>query len=94
MHLVKVQGLQTLGNGSAGTRTNGAVIDFADRRHLGGCAGKECLVGDVNFVPGYALLVDAEAFVRGEIASRSCWATSAMIPTVRSLASGMSTARF
>jgi len=40
-----------------------------------------------------AFAAASASFVRFEIASRSCWATSAMIPTVRSFASGMSTAR-
>src|SRR6056297_3011420 len=39
-----------------------------------------------------ALAAASASFVRREIARRSCSATSAMIPTVRSLASGMSAA--
>ena len=45
-----------------------------------------------SFTPR-ALAAASASLVRREIASRSCWATSAMIPTVRSFASGMSTAR-
>ena len=48
-------------------------------------------LGLPSFTP--RLLATASAsFVRFEIASRSCCATSAMIPTVRSFASGRSTA--
>ena len=49
-------------------------------------------LGLPSFTPR-AFAAASASFVRREIASRSCWATSAMMPTVRSLASGMSTAR-
>jgi hypothetical protein len=38
------------------------------------------------------LTTASASLVRREIASRSAWATSAMMPTVRSFASGRSTA--
>src|SRR5512138_3783699 len=61
MHAVEVHRLQLRGDRPARARSNGAVVEFADRRHLGGGAGKEGLVGDVYLVAGNALLDDLES---------------------------------
>jgi hypothetical protein len=50
------------------------------------------LFGLPSFTPR-AFAAASASFVRRKMASRSCWATSAMIPMVRSFASGMSQAR-
>ena len=80
-------GTRSAANASAFTDTvaRSATPPFpARRRH-------SAPVGFPSFTPR-ALATASATFVRREIASRSAWATSAMVPTVWSLASGMSTA--
>ena len=68
---IKEQALQLGGNRTALARADRPVVEFADRRHLGGGAGEESLVGDVDVVArqalenGYdeALLLDVDGFV-------------------------------
>jgi Recombinase len=67
------------------TVARSATPPFPARRRL------SAPFGFPSFTPR-ALATASASFVRREIASRSACATSAMIPTVRSFASGMSTA--
>src|SRR5436190_3262886 len=52
--------LEKLGDGSAPALADLAAVHLADRRHLGGRAGEERLVGDVELVAAEALLLDGD----------------------------------
>src|SRR5690606_15840195 len=65
-HEVEVGGLQLGGDGAGGPAADRAVVDLAHRRDLGGGAGHEDLVGDVEEVAGEALLDDLVAALAGQ----------------------------
>ena len=58
LHLIEVHFLQALGDRTASTVADDAAVHFADRRHLGGGAGKKRFVGDIDLVAGDALFPD------------------------------------
>src|SRR3569623_2451006 len=66
VHLVEESRLQFLGDGPAAAAADGAAVHFADRRHLGGGAGEEGLVGDVHLVAGDAFFAHLDAEVFGQ----------------------------
>ena len=55
-HTIEECLLQPGGDRAARTATDGAVVQFTDRRHFGGRAGEECLVGAIYLVARDALL--------------------------------------
>src|SRR5690606_12928509 len=58
--------LQRPGDRAAAAAADLAAVDLADRRHLGGRAGEEDLVGDVQLVARDAALLDRDAAVAGQ----------------------------
>ena len=69
-HSLEERLLQLLGDRSALAIANLAVVDLADRRQLGGRAGQEDFVGDVEVVAGERGLDDFEAPVAGDLDDR------------------------
>ena len=51
-YLIEVEGLQSLGDRTPGTTSDLPAIQLPDRQHLGGCAGEERLVRNVDLIPG------------------------------------------
>ena len=66
LYLIKVHFLQALGDRTASAVADDAAVHFADRRHLGGGAGEEGLIGDIHLVAGDALFPDRNPEVGGE----------------------------
>src|SRR3569623_1813716 len=66
VHLIEESRMQFLGDGPAAAAADGAAVHFTDRRHLGGGAGEEGLVGDVHLVAGDAFFAHLDAEVFGQ----------------------------
>src|SRR5262245_41170625 len=59
--------LEAAGHRASGALADGAVIDLADRGDLGGGAGEEDLVGDVELVAGDRLLANIDPLLAQEV---------------------------
>jgi hypothetical protein len=64
---VEEQALELFGDRAAAAGADLAVVEFADRRHLGGGAGEEGFVGDVDVVARQALRNDLIAEFRRDL---------------------------
>jgi hypothetical protein len=60
VHLVEVQRLEALGDGTRAAVADDASVHLADGRDLGRGAREEAFVGDVDLVAGDALLLDRD----------------------------------
>ena len=58
--------LEGLGDGAALAFTDLAIVDLADRCHLGGGTSQEDLVGDVEIVAGEGGFLNGDALSIGE----------------------------
>src|SRR5690606_37551273 len=67
VHHVEEQRLQLFGDRAATAGADGAVVEFADRRHFGCSAGEEGFIGRIDLVARDALLDHGQADLASEL---------------------------
>src|SRR5208283_31504 len=67
MHNIEKGRLELSRNRPRFSFSDGSTIHLADWRDLRSCAGKECLIGNIQFIPRETVFYEAQATVRGDL---------------------------